>query len=382
LSGGSAIYAPVYGTGLGHAYRTAATLRSLASDGHIALASSWGEGLRYLESAGIPCLEVPELDVLWGDEGKMRFKDTLRNMTAPFVRVAHQLEVEGRIIDSVRPSVVLSDSRLTPILAAKRRGLRSALILNQARIMAPRALGIARAAIEVPPAQILGSMWSAADLVIVPDLPPPYTVAEEQLRAIPQIRGKLRFAGFPVEACRGQPTWSPPRRPFALFAVSGPEETKRPALLKSISAARILGGRGWSALISAARPGSSGTPVAIGDGVYLCEWCGCIDQYIEMSDIVVARAGHTTVGKIIYYGKPGVLMPIPFHGEQESNALKAERMGIAKAILRSDMISGVELAEAVESTASDGAGPAARISGLARSMDFAELSASAVEELL
>jgi len=312
----------------------------------------------------------------------MRFKDTLRNMTAPFVRVAHQLEVEGRIIDSVRPSVVLSDSRLTPILAAKRRGLRSALILNQARIMAPRALGIARAAIEVPPAQILGSMWSAADLVIVPDLPPPYTVAEEQLRAIPQIRGKLRFAGFPVEACRGQPTWSPPRRPFALFAISGPEETKRPALLKSISAARILGGRGWSALISAARPGSSGTPVAIGDGVYLCEWCGCIDQYIEMSDIVVARAGHTTVGKIIYYGKPGVLMPIPFHGEQESNALKAERMGIAKAILRSDMISGVELADAVESTASDGAGPAARISGLARSMDFAELSASAVEELL
>ncbi len=383
MSKGSLIYAPVYGTGLGHSYRTAAMLRALSSRGHRAVASSWGEGLRYLRSSDIPCVEVPELDVLWGEEGKMRFRDTLRNMTAPFARFLHQLEVEGALIDRIYPAAVLADSRATPLLAAKRRGLRSALVINQARLMAPRVLGALRPAIEVPPAQILGLLWSSADIVIVPDLPPPYTIASEQLSAIPQIRGKLKFVGLPIEECRDmKPAWRPPHRPFALFTISGPEETKQPMLLKSVAAARILARRGWSVLISAARVGSSGNPRAVDEGVYICDWCDCIDQYMASADVVVARAGHTTIGRAIYYGRPSVLIPIPFHGEQESNALSAQRMGVARTILRSDLVSAGELADEVEAAASIDHGKLERASAVARSMDFAELSATAVEEIL
>ena len=383
MSRGSLIYAPVYGTGLGHSYRTAAILRAISSKGHRVVASSWGEGLRYLRSSEIPCVEVPELDVMWGEEGKMRFRDTLRNMAAPFARFLHQLEVEGTLIDHMSPTAVLADSRATPLLAAKRRGLRSALIINQARLMAPRTLGPLRQAIEVPPAQILGLLWSSADLVIVPDLPPPYTIAREQLSAIPQIRGKLKFVGLPIEECgSAEPGWRPPRRPFALFTISGPEETKRPMLLKSVAAARILAHRGWSVLISAARVGSSSNPRAVDEGVYICEWCDCIDQYMRSADVIVTRAGHTTIGRALYYGRPSVLIPIPFHGEQESNALSALRMGVARAIPRLDLVSASDLADEVEAATSIDHGRLERVAAVARSMNFAELSAAALEEIL
>jgi UDP:flavonoid glycosyltransferase YjiC (YdhE family) len=381
LRGLADVYAPVYGTGLGHAYRTAAALRALSSRGRSSIASSWGEGLSYLSSVGVPCLEVPELDVLWGEEGKMRFRDTARDLARPFATFLRQLEVEDRLLEAISPRLVLSDSRASPLLAARRRGIPSALMLNQARIMAPRALGAARQLLELPPAQLLGLLWSAADLVLVPDLPPPFTVAGEQLEAVPQIRGKLRFVGFPIDRCASEP-WEPPRRPFALFTISGPEETKRPALAKSLAAAAELARRGWSALVSAARVGSEAAPVRLGDGLYMCDWCRCIDQYVSAADVVVSRAGHTTIGKSIYYGKPSVLLPIPFHGEQESNALRAERIGIARAILRPDLVGPSELADAIEEAAREPGGELERASRLARSMDFAELTVAALEELL
>ena len=382
MSRGSLIYAPIYGTGLGHSYRTAAILEALSSRGHRVVASSWGEGLRYLRFRGIPCVEVPELDVVWGGEGKMRFKDTLRNMSSPFARFVNQVEVEEALIARLSPRAVLADSRAAPLVAAKRRGLGAALVINQARLMAPRALGALRPAVEVPFAQALGFLWSLADLVVVPDLPPPYTIAQEQLSAIPHIRGKLRFVGLPVEDCRGaEPEWLPPRRPFALFTISGPEETRRPMVMKSLGAARLLARRGWSALISTADVGERGLR-EVDDGVYLCGWCGCIDRYMASADVLVARAGHTTIGKAIYYGRPSVLLPIPFHGEQESNALRAQEMGVARAILRSDLVSEEELADEVEEAAAMDRGRLERVSAIARSMDLARLGADAVEEIL
>ncbi|MGC8969382.1 MAG: glycosyltransferase [Conexivisphaera sp.] len=381
MSSHDLIYASVYGTGLGHAYRTTAILRVMSSRGYRAVASSWGEGLRYLRSRGVPSLEVPELDVVWGEEGKMRFKDTVRRLAEPFARLAQQIEVEDRLMARLSPRLVISDSRVTPVLAARRRNIRSALVLNQARLMAPRALGAVRPALEVPPAQVLAMAWSAASVVLVPDLPPPYTIAGEQLSAVPQLRGKLRFVGLPIETCGGR-RWSPPRRPFALFSISGPEETKRPAVLKSMAAARLLARRGWSALISTASAGSVESPREVEDGVYVCGWCECIDDYVSSADVVVSRAGHTSVGKAIYYGKPSVLLPIPFHGEQESNALRAQRMGVARVLMRSDLAAPGELADAVEEALDIDGSAIEDAMRVARSMDFAKLSAAAIEELL
>ncbi len=345
------------------------------------VASSWGEGLGYLRSRGIPCVEVPDLDVLWGEEGKMRFKDTVRRLPAPFSRFVQQLEVEGRIMDGLAPRAILSDSRAAPLIAASRRGIRSALVINQARLMAPRALGALRPALEVPTAQLLAIIWSLADVIIVPDLPPPYTIAMEQLSAIPQIRDKLVFAGLPIEECAGE-RWIPPRRPFALFTISGPEETKGPMVSKALAAARELARRGWSSLISEARAGSSGTPRQVDEGVYVCGWCSCIDDYIRAADVLVSRAGHTSIGKAIYHAKPSVLLPIPFHGEQESNAARAVSMGVARAVMRPDLASAREIADEVEEASTMDRGRLEEASRVARSLRFAELAAAAVEGLL
>lgn len=68
----------------------------------------------------------------------------------------------------------------------------------------------------------------------------------------------------------------------------------------------------------------------------------------SLADLVVCRAGATTLAEITAIGKPAILVPYPYaaSNHQEHNARKLEDMGAAKMILDRDL-SGEVLAEAV-----------------------------------
>ena len=55
-------------------------------------------------------------------------------------------------------------------------------------------------------------------------------------------------------------------------------------------------------------------------------------QLLRASDLVVSRAGHETIMKAIALGKPMILIPIPDHTEQYSNAMRVGNMGLAELI--------------------------------------------------
>ncbi|KPL09852.1 hypothetical protein AMJ71_05385 [candidate division TA06 bacterium SM1_40] len=66
------------------------------------------------------------------------------------------------------------------------------------------------------------------------------------------------------------------------------------------------------------------------------------------ADLVIARAGATTMAELLAVGAPAVLVPFPHSagGHQEYNAREAERVGAAKAIPDSEL-SGERLAQVV-----------------------------------
>ncbi len=379
------LYAPVFGTGLGHAYRTYLVLDAAKREGFHVVASSWGQGLRYLRSRGIDCMETLGIDVTWGSEGRMLFKRTLKRFPEAFASLYLQLRLEETIVRSLKPSVLLSDSRLTPLLVGWRHGIPGILMINQVRLLMPHVDGPVREVVQSLPAQVLGLLWSAAEKIIIPDLPPPYTLAEEQVKLVLPVKNKLVFVGFIVSfsRCRNLPT-IPRGRKLAVFTISGPEETKALIIKKVIIAAKILESMGWTSVISSGIASGSTSPIRISDYVLLYEWCECLDELIEHADVVVARSGHVTLSKLAFMGKPSILLPIPFHGEQESNAMKAERLGFAMTIRRSDMISGRRIADAVSSVYKDERihRNARRISQLARGLSPIESTLGVLEGLL
>ncbi|HEX8949654.1 MAG TPA: undecaprenyldiphospho-muramoylpentapeptide beta-N-acetylglucosaminyltransferase [Dissulfurispiraceae bacterium] len=75
----------------------------------------------------------------------------------------------------------------------------------------------------------------------------------------------------------------------------------------------------------------------------------------SLSDIVVCRAGATTLAEITAIGKPAILVPYPYaaSNHQEHNARKLEDMGAARMILDRDL-SGERLAGAIRELYLDG----------------------------
>jgi hypothetical protein len=138
--------------------------------------SSWGEALK-IASLSYMSFDATPLDVVWTEEGRMSFKKTLKGFYKPFTTLALQVREEKRRINWLNPSAVISDSRLSPLIASKLSGKKSVLIINQAKILFPLRKNV-YLFLERLFGEMLGVLWDLADIIVSPDLPPPYNISK------------------------------------------------------------------------------------------------------------------------------------------------------------------------------------------------------------
>lgn len=293
--------------------------------------------MEFLLESGHLCTEVPPVDVEWGEAGRMAFKKTLRRFPYAYVNFARQSVQERDIMLRMRPKLVLSDSRLSSVVAAWLCGIPSLLIINQLRISLPPVAGGLRSPIERVSAELLALGWDRSRVILAPDLPPPYTLSEQQLWGVKVAAGKLRYVGFLMRAKEvsdevrsATRTRFAPGRKLVFAQISGPRSSRSGMLLLIRKMAPLLGD-GISLVVSFGDPIGDPRPQSL-DGFTLFEWCPMKDELIASADLVVARGGHTTLAEVMMRGCPGLFLPIPYHGEQWGNATKAAKLGFAKAL--------------------------------------------------
>ena len=336
MSRSKRVHFGVYGSGLGHVSRTSLVAEGLRPDAY-SYFTCWGEGLELLLKLGFPCTEVPPVDVEWGEAGRMAFKKTLRRFPYAYVNFARQTVLERDIMLRMKPKLVVSDSRLSSVGAAWLCGLPSVLIINQLRISLPPVAGGLRSPIERVSAELLALAWRRSQIILAPDLPPPYTISEQQLWNVKVAAGKLKYVGFLMRAKEvSEEVRSATRSKFAagkklVFAqISGPRNSRSGMLLMVGKMAPLLGD-GISLVVSFGDPMGDPRPQSF-DGFTLFEWCPIKDELIASADLVIARGGHTTVAEVMMRGCPGLFLPIPYHGEQWGNGTKAAKLGFAKSL--------------------------------------------------
>jgi len=79
--------------------------------------------------------------------------------------------------------------------------------------------------------QVPQFVWDMADLIIVPDLPPPYTISKQTLNIRDEAACKVRYVGPIFEEAAGNPERAREEvgctgRPLVLVVVSGGVEEK------------------------------------------------------------------------------------------------------------------------------------------------------------
>lgn len=357
----SAYFAP-YGVGLGHASRLLMVADHLRQEGINIQFSSYGEAVSYVSMLGYKCATVSPVEFAWSMEGGFSVKDSIANIPVWFANFSRQVNQETRNMLGCNPDIVVSDSRLSPLMAARLLNVPSIVILNQIKLLLSPRLHelVAPRIFENLVGEFMGSMWAMAQRILVPDLPPPYTLSAHNVWDIGSASRKLEYVGFasPRPQINRQQVIKTTdmlgldrSRPLVFVHISGPVKT-RPALLKvAVETAKRLDPK-IQFVISAGKPGGVSHPRRIGRLSWYYEWCPVRDEIFAASDLLVLRGGHVALSQAIQFGKPVVTVPIENHGEQLGNCAKMEQLG-AGVMLHPKRLISEQLAGAIEKVLGD-----------------------------
>lgn len=358
----SRAYLAPYGVGLGHASRLVMVADHLQQENVQVQFSSYGEAASYVSMRGYECRTVPPVEFAWSGEGSFSIKQSIANIPLWFANFSRQVNTETRNMTMYGPDVVLSDSRLSPIFAARLLGIPSIVILNQVKLLlSPRLRELAVSRLfEKMVGEFLGSMWNMADRILVPDLPPPYTISAHNVWGVESAARKIEYVGFtaPRPRVNDEQVGKVARalgydrsRPIVFAHVSGPMQTRMPLIRLVLESAEQLDSK-VQFVFSEGRPGGEAEPRKIGQSAWYYEWCPVRDEIFALSDALVLRGGHTALSQAIQFGKPVVTIPIENHGEQLGNSENVSRLGIG-VMLHPKGLRPVQISGAIEQVLSD-----------------------------
>lgn len=336
------------GIGLGHVGRCIPIASKLEENGAEVLFSTYKEGIQYLTHENLPAVEAPEIEFLVKPDGTVDFKRSLISIGPFFASftLLKQVEAEIETMKTFKPDVVVSDSRISPLIAARLLGIPDICILNQFQIIIPRKKRLLRLAklADAGALAMIGKIWTTAIRLLIPDFPPPYTISAGNLRIPNSYKESVNLIGpiLPVRpgelSSRGEireELGLNGNKPLIFAPVSGP--TKERAyftgvlrqIFKEIS-------DDYQIVMSLGYPNASTEAIRNGN-LTVCKWIPNRFEYLKACDLVIARAGHGTLTQSICYGKPMILVPTPSHTEQINNAKRAVQLGIAEMMEQKDL---------------------------------------------
>jgi UDP:flavonoid glycosyltransferase YjiC (YdhE family) len=352
------VYFAPCGIGLGHVGRNIPIAKKLSEENSQVIFSTYLEGARYVEREGFSLIKAPPIGFQVKPDGSVDFRQTAIN-PGPFFAsftVMKQVEAEVKAIGAFRPDVVVSDSRISPLLAATVLEIPRICILNQFQMRVPRRkhyLRLARLA-DSATLTVVGKMWTSGNTVLIPDFPQPYTISTGNLTIPKSYRKNVKLIG-PILPTR--PNDLPPKeelrerlklpkeRPVIFAPLSGPTIEK--AFITGILRKVLLNfPKDYEIVMSYGYPSADDKPIRHGN-VTIYKWIPNRFEYLKACDLVIGRAGHGTITQCMCYGKPSILIPTPNHTEQLSNAKQAENLGVAKIVLQERLGKG-KLLESVQ----------------------------------
>lgn len=177
----------------------------------------------------------------------------------------------------------------------------------------------------------------------------------------PKLRTKVRAVG-----CPGRPGLTAPNRPQGLKHFELRDDRRTLLVLGgSLGAANInraltkLSGDlaaladTWQVLHVAgpASPGQDDTPIsAPGLLVRRLEYCHEMPLAYAAADLALCRGGASTIAELAITATPAVIMPYPYHRDQQQKLNAGELVGVSAAVLCEDLKDPVLNAEALRRT--------------------------------
>ncbi len=337
------------GIGYGHVGRDLPTALHFAGAGWDVYFTTYGDAVHFARASGFRAYAEPSVGYVTKG-GEVTMKGTILSMFRQLSSFFTQLADEYRIIKKENPDIVLSDSRLSTLLAAKLARKKAVLLIHELKVLTPIRDPKFKRFVDAIAYRVLSTFWSFSDKVVISDFPPPLTIAEENVVLWWPLRrrNKSVYAGpcGRVSACRKSD------HGLVYLRVSGIESER--AVLNDLyyKTGVLLAKDGVRAVMS--RGNAQGTSVSseFNGKLLVYDW---IKDYGGMEiNLLVSVAGQTSMAEFVDLGVPFILTPPISHTEHWGIAKSLEKKGIALVFpLRG--LTPERLRDAVEEALVDGA---------------------------
>jgi UDP-N-acetylglucosamine--N-acetylmuramyl-(pentapeptide) pyrophosphoryl-undecaprenol N-acetylglucosamine transferase len=342
------VYFAPCGIGLGHVGRCVPIARKLLERNAEIIFSTYREGVGYVEQEKLPLIKAPPIGFQVKPDGTVDFKQTAVN-PGPFFAsftLLEQIGTEIQAIESFKPDVVVSDSRISPLLAARMLGIPRICILNQFQMIIPRKKRFLRLAkfADYISLTIIGQMWTSGNTVLIPDFPHPYTICAGNLNIPKSYKKSVNLIGpvlpvypneLPTKGELRRKLRLPVDKPVIFAPISGPIR-ERAFLTGALRKILLEFPEDYEVVMSLGYPNTGNEPMRH-KNVTIYKWIPNRFEYLKACDAVIGRAGHGTLTQCLCYGKPMILIPTPSHTEQMSNAKQVENLRVAKTIQQGEL---------------------------------------------
>jgi len=317
------------GIGMGHVSRCIALANKLKENGADVAFASYGSGYETLVETGVYKTDkLPDIK-FYGNGGELDIKHTAKkSIDAPFI-LLKSIYHESKIIKKFKPDVVVADSHYSVPITCKVLGIPCIMITNELTLnfseLYPDEKTIEY--LENGLKRFITDVSGLCNAILIPDIEDSIEIPSK-LEDIALFTGPI-LKNNPDEIADKTEI----RKKFGLnkedkiilITVGGSEFGKK--LLKLIYEASdsIESDK----IIIVTGPQIKSDFIQNSDKIIKKKFLDNMMEWMNISDLVISLAGHTTTMELASLGIPNILVPIDNHPEQAKNALNMEKYGIS-----------------------------------------------------
>ncbi len=338
------VYIAPCGMGLGHAYRMLSVAKKIKNAGVNVVFSTYSDAVELIKKEGFNVLETREVTYVHDSDGSISIRMTLAKGLTNIYNFSRQIGDEIYRIQALDPDIVLSDSRLSTIIASKMLGKTVFLILNQLRIIMPSKEGRIKVTLgsiaEEALSETLKWLWTRADKIFIPDFPQPYTISAWSIDETLNIEYVGPFIPrWPEEYPSKDEILSElglANKKIILATFTGLKNEREMLynlFLKVIEKCYFRD----DVFFIISKGNIRGNSIVAGKRYMIFDWIEDKYLYLKAADIVVTHGGHTSVVEAIVYGVPSLHIVSKNHTERLKNAESAAKLGVARYVTSEDI---------------------------------------------
>jgi UDP-N-acetylglucosamine--N-acetylmuramyl-(pentapeptide) pyrophosphoryl-undecaprenol N-acetylglucosamine transferase len=320
------IYFSVCGEGYGHSSRDIAIANVLTAGRADVLMGCYGYVHERLKTK-FNVAEIEKEFEMVGSNGAFDLKATIFRSKKTALRFSKMITDEKKLIEDFGATCVVADGRTAAVFAAFKLGLPCIMISNQTSLepFFKEANFLIRL-IGKPVELTAKTLTTITEITIIPDFPPPDTVCIESLSRDRHIMKKQTFVGPVVSMGREGDRNTPQdiRSPFVLTLLGG-HLFRRPIFEGILK----IADRFPEACFLIFTPFKSDL---VPPNVTIREFAVDISSYMQVADLIITQAGHSTAMEILTLGKPALIIPDKGQIEQENNALRMKELGVSETL--------------------------------------------------